>query len=130
MTYYFNEIFVGLLILVCPLLLISTFRYVFMDYRCASKKLDNQYQVKFKTIHGIFKIDNIRRGASVIGLAGRGKSGSGVDGVLKHFRKQNLCGIIHDTKDFELNEMALPHFKDGDLTASDTHLTLQTISCF
>ena len=56
-----------------------------------------------------------RKGASIIGSAGSGKTESVVYGFLKHFRKESFCGIIHDYKDFELTEMAYPLFKDSDI---------------
>ncbi|HBT10868.1 MAG TPA: mobilization protein, partial [Leeuwenhoekiella sp.] len=34
-------------------------------------------------------------------------------GFLQHFQKEQLCGVIHDYKDFELTEMAYPLFNDG-----------------
>ena len=74
---------------------------------------DKKYQVRFQLSNGNFKADNIRRGASIIGSAGSGKTESVVYGFLKHFRKEGFCGIIHDYKDFELTEMAYPLFKDG-----------------
>ena len=75
------------------------------------KKNDIRYQVKFLTKSGTFKIDNIKRGASIIGSAGSGKTESVVYGFLKHFRENGFCGIIHDYKDFELTEMAYPFAK-------------------
>src|SRR5690606_40170123 len=55
---------------------------------------------------------NIKRGASVIGSAGSGKTESVVYGFLQHFQKKEFCGIIHDYKNFELTEIAYPLFKD------------------
>ncbi|PRX57354.1 type IV secretory system conjugative DNA transfer family protein [Flagellimonas meridianipacifica] len=78
-------------------------------------KTDKKYQVKFPTKSGNLKIDNIKRGASVIGSAGSGKTESVVYGFLKHFSKNGFCGIIHDYKDFELTEMAYPLFKDSNI---------------
>lgn len=60
-------------------------------------------------------MDNIKRGVSVIGSAGSGKTESVVYGFLKHFRKKEFCGIIHDYKDFEHTEMAYPLFMDSDI---------------
>ena len=103
------------LYLVCPLTLINTGLYVFLHTAKSLKNGDNKYQVNFATTKGNFKLDNIKRGASVIGSAGSGKTESVVYGFLKHFRKEGFCGIIHDYKDFELTEMAYPLFKDGDI---------------
>jgi hypothetical protein len=103
------------LYLVCPLALINTGLYVFMHKAESPKNDDSKYQVNFATTKGNFKLDNIKRGASVIGSAGSGKTESVVYGFLKHFRKEGFCGIIHDYKDFELTEMAYPLFKDSEI---------------
>ncbi|MFB9058083.1 type IV secretory system conjugative DNA transfer family protein [Mariniflexile ostreae] len=103
------------LYLVCPLKLINIGLYVFLHKIERPNKGDRKYQVNFATTKGNFKLDNIKRGASVIGSAGSGKTESVVYGFLKHFEKEGFCGIIHDYKDFELTEMAYPLFKDGDI---------------
>ena len=76
-------------------------------------KPDKKYQVKFKTKTGSFKIDNIKRGASLIGAAGSGKTESVVYNFLTHFSKYQFCGVIHDYKHFEITEMAFPLFLDN-----------------
>lgn len=98
----------------CPLLLINTVFYVFMDKKDEKQSLKKKYQVNFKTTNSDFKIDNIKRGASIIGSAGSGKTESVVYGFLKHFQKYNFCGVIHDYKDFELTEMTYPLFKNSE----------------
>ncbi|WP_163516772.1 type IV secretory system conjugative DNA transfer family protein [Gelidibacter japonicus] len=98
---------------VCPLLLINVVMYVFLHETEESKTGDLRYQVNFETTKGNLKLDNIKRGASVIGSAGSGKTESVVYGFLKHFRKEGFCGIIHDYKDFELTEMAYLLFRTG-----------------
>ena len=103
------------LYLVCPLTLINAGMYVFLHKTDIQKNGDIKYRVNFPTTEGNFKLENIKRGASVIGSAGSGKTESVVYGFLKHFRKEGFCGIIHDYKDFELTEMAYPLFKDGDI---------------
>jgi len=103
------------LYVVCPLLLINIGMYVFLHTTDKPKNGITKYEVNFATTKGNFKLDNIKRGASVIGSAGSGKTESVVYGFLKHFRKEGFCGIIHDYKDFELTEMAYPLFKDGDI---------------
>jgi hypothetical protein len=110
-----NELVSILLYLVCPLMLINTGLYVFLHKTENAQNRNTKYRVSFSTNKGNFKLDNIRRGASIIGSAGSGKTESVVYGFLKHFRKENFCGIIHDYKDFELTEMAYPLFKDGDI---------------
>src|SRR5690606_38383637 len=97
----------------CPLSLINIGLYVFLHKTDTPKHGNAKYQVNFATNKGNFKLDNIKRGASIIGSAGSGKTESVVYGFLKHFRKESFCGIIHDYKDFELTEMAYPLFKNG-----------------
>src|SRR5699024_8352839 len=112
---YWNHFPIILLCLVCPLLLINTVLYTFLHKPENLKNADNRYQVNFATTKGNFKLDNIKRGASVIGSAGSGKTESVTYGFLKHYRKENFCGLIHDYKDFELTEMAYPLFKTGQI---------------
>ncbi|THV60775.1 type IV secretory system conjugative DNA transfer family protein [Flagellimonas alvinocaridis] len=99
----------------CPLLLINTVFYVFLHSPNELNNGNESFSVSFATTKGQFKLHNIKRGASVIGSAGSGKTESVVYGFLKHFQKHRFCGIIHDYKDFELTEMAYPLFKDGDI---------------
>ena len=118
LVFYFieaNELVTMLLYLVCPLMLINIGFYVFMHKTETLQNGDSKYQVNFATNKGNFKLDNIKRGASIIGSAGSGKTESVVYGFLKHFQKEGFCGIVHDYKDFELTEMAYPLFKDSDI---------------
>ncbi|WP_286814414.1 MULTISPECIES: type IV secretory system conjugative DNA transfer family protein [unclassified Maribacter] len=118
MVFYLNEenrLILISLYLVCPLILINIGMYVFLHKTDKPLNGDSKYQVNFDTTKGNFKLDNIKRGASIIGSAGSGKTESVVYGFLKHFRKESFCGIIHDYKDFELTEIAYPLFKDGDI---------------
>lgn len=110
-----NELVSILLYLVCPLMLINTGLYVFLHKSENVQNVENKYQVNFLITRGNFKLDNIKRGASIIGSAGSGKTESVVYGFLKHFQKHQFCGIIHDYKDFELTEMAYPLFKKGEI---------------
>ena len=110
-----NRLILTLLYLGCPMMLINTGLYVFLHKTDKPKNDDSKYRVNFATDNGSFKLENVKRGASVIGSAGSGKTESVVYGFLKHFRKEGFCGIIHDYKDFELTEMAHPLFKDSDI---------------
>ena len=56
---------------------------------------------------------NIRRGVSIIGSAGSGKTESVVFNFLKHFNRHAFCGVIHDYKHFEITEMAYPLFQNS-----------------
>jgi hypothetical protein len=108
-----NQMAMVLLIPGCPLMLINITGYVFLHNPDKDQNSHPQYSVRFATGTGTFKLDNIRRGASIIGSAGSGKTESVVYGFLKHFREKGFCGVIHDYKDFELTEMAYPLFKKG-----------------
>ncbi|MDT0687341.1 type IV secretion system DNA-binding domain-containing protein [Salegentibacter sp. F188] len=110
-----SELILISLVLVCPLMLINTGFYVFLHKTEVPKNDDRKYRVNFATTKGNFKLENVKRGASIIGSAGSGKTESVVYGFLKHFQKEGFCGIIHDYKDFELTEMAYPLFRDGNI---------------
>lgn len=79
------------------------------------ERIDKKYKVRFKLKNGRFKIDNIRRGTSVIGSAGSGKTESVVYNFLQHFSQNGFFGVIHDYKDFELTEIAYPLFRDMEI---------------
>ena len=98
----------------CPLILSNTVLYVFIPKKEISNT-ETKYQVQFKTESGSFKINNIKRGVSVIGAAGSGKTESVVYNLLQHFSQNSFCGLIHDYKDFEITEMAYPLFKNRNL---------------
>ena len=76
-----------LVYLVCPLSLLSTLLFVFIPQSGDPVRLQKQYKVSLRTAQGRIKLDNIRRGVSIIGSAGSGKTESVVYGFLKHFRK-------------------------------------------
>ncbi|MAX70917.1 MAG: mobilization protein [Flavobacteriaceae bacterium] len=99
-----------ILFIIVPLLFFGTVLYVFL-YPEDSTKRDKKYRVYFKLRWGRFKIDNVKRGVSVIGSAGSGKTESVIYNFLQHFSTNEFCGIIHDYKDFELTEIAYPLFK-------------------
>ncbi|MCM5664011.1 type IV secretory system conjugative DNA transfer family protein [Galbibacter mesophilus] len=99
-----------ILYIISPLLFVGAVLYG-LFYGEKQKPNDKKYQVRFKLSNGRFKIDNIRRGASVIGSAGSGKTESVVYNFLQHFSGHGFCGVIHDYKDFELTEIAYPLFR-------------------
>lgn len=101
----------SVLVIGCPLLFINTVMYAFLHDRDASSKTEKPFKVRFKLKHGKLNIQNIKRGASIIGAAGSGKTESVVYNFLQHFSKHNFSGVIHDYKDFEITEMAYPLFK-------------------
>ena len=103
------------LIVGCPLLLINIVMYVFLHERESTQSSEKMYQVHFKLKRGKLIIQNIKRGASIIGAAGSGKTESVVYNFMQHFSKQRFSGVIHDYKDFEITEMAYPLFKAQDI---------------
>ncbi len=97
------------LYVVVPILFIGVTIYALLDVETKSRA-DPKYQVSFKVKSGRYRIENIRRGASIIGSAGSGKTESVVYNFLEHFSKYRFCGVIHDYKNFEITEMAFPLF--------------------
>ncbi|WP_282089239.1 type IV secretory system conjugative DNA transfer family protein [Aquimarina algiphila] len=102
-----------ILYIIAPTLFLCTVLYVFLS--SSNSKADKKYQVQFKVKSGRFQVDNIKRGALVIGSAGSGKTESIVYNFLKHFSQHSFCGIIHDYKHFELTEIAYPLFKAAEI---------------
>ncbi len=103
-----------ILYIIVPVLFVGTILYGLLSGE-KTARTDKKYKVRFKLRNGSFKVDNIRRGASVIGSAGSGKTESVVYNFLQHFSKHGFCGVIHDYKDFELTEIAYPLFKERDI---------------
>lgn len=102
------------LYIVVPVLFVGTILYgLFFAER--KNPTDKKYRVRFKLKNGRFKIDNIRRGASIIGSAGSGKTESVIYNFLQHFSQNGFCGVIHDYKDFELTEIAYPLFREKNI---------------
>lgn len=100
-----------ILYIILPILIIGIIVYVYLipERKSVSNK---KYRVNFKLKRGRFQIENIKRGASIIGSAGSGKTESVIYNFLQHFSKHNFCGILHDYKDFELTEIAYPLFEE------------------
>ena len=103
-----------ILFIIVPLVFIGTVLYVFLHDE-QSMTTDKKYKVLFKLKYGKFKIKNIKRGVSVIGSAGSGKTESVIYNFLQHFSTHQFCGIVYDYKDFELTEIAYPLFKEKDV---------------
>ena len=100
-----------LLLLGCPLMLLNTVLYVFLSKENIDKLKNKPFHTQLKIKNGTINLENIRRGISIIGSAGSGKTESVVYGLLQHFAKNGFCGVIHDYKDFEITEMAYPLFQ-------------------
>lgn len=108
-----NQDIANIILYTVPLLFIMIFAYGYW-YDPESNKIEKKYKVKFKIRNGKFKIDNLKRGVSIIGSAGSGKTESVVYNLLQHLSKYQFNGILHDYKDFELTEIAYPLFKSQD----------------
>jgi len=106
----FSRFMQFILFIICPLFFINVVMYVFFQPETELEKTKDKYKVRFKVKKGKFQINNIKRGASIIGSAGSGKTESVVYNFLQHFSKYSFSGVIHDYKNFEITEMAYPLF--------------------
>lgn len=112
---YFIQWVIQLLYIGCPLLLVNTVLYVFLHKENDILDSNDRQQVHFRVKRGSFKVNNIKRGASIIGSAGSGKTESVVFNFLQHFSKHKFSGVIHDYKNFEITEMAYPLFEKNEI---------------
>lgn len=87
--------------------------YVFIPNKEANI-IDKKYRLVLQTKGSKVILDNIRRGISIIGAAGSGKTESVVYNLFQHFAANRFCGVMHDYKNFEITEMAYPLFKGTD----------------
>nr|WP_268225696.1 TraM recognition domain-containing protein [Sinomicrobium oceani] len=72
------------------------------------------YKVKIPLKNGgKLTLDNIRKGVSIIGASGSGKTESVVFNLLQHLGQHSFCGVMHDYKNFELTEIAYPLFEQS-----------------
>ena len=94
-----------------PYLFYTLLNYAYIDKEENVSNTKSIYKVTLNVKGSKLVLDNIRRGISVIGSAGSGKTESVVYGFLNHFAKHGFCGVIHDYKHFEITEMAYPLFE-------------------
>ncbi|WP_350289024.1 type IV secretion system DNA-binding domain-containing protein [uncultured Croceitalea sp.] len=112
--YHFLEIQVFLklvLYVILPLLFVALLLFVFVAKEELKSTVNEKYRVILDTKGYRLKLDNIRRGISIIGSAGSGKTESVVYNLYQHLGKNDFCGVMHDYKNFEITEMAYPIFK-------------------
>lgn len=102
------------LLITLPLMLIALIVSA-IQAPASIENIPDKYRIKFLLDAGDLEIKNLRRGISITGAAGSGKTESVVYNFIKHFYQYNFCGIIHDYKNFELTEMAYPLFKKSNL---------------
>lgn len=83
---------------------------IYSDIVLGKSRDGEKFRARFDLLNGSLVLGNIRRGASIIGSAGSGKTESVVHNFLEHFGQNGFCGVIHDYKDLEITEMAYPIF--------------------
>jgi hypothetical protein len=101
----------AILYFMVPFLFCNVLLYVYLGKEETATNIDKKYKVTMKTKGSRLQLDNIRRGVSIIGSAGSGKTESVVYNFLEHFGKYGFCGVMHDYKNFEITEMAYPLFQ-------------------
>ncbi|RDY57949.1 type IV secretory system conjugative DNA transfer family protein [Flagellimonas nanhaiensis] len=89
--------------------------YIMADFQMEREGTQPRYLVRLPHRNGTLTLSNIRRGVSIIGSAGSGKTESVVYGLLRHFQSHGFAGVIHDYKHFELTELAWPLFKEANI---------------
>ncbi|WP_394970963.1 type IV secretory system conjugative DNA transfer family protein [uncultured Croceitalea sp.] len=115
--YYFlsTTVFLKLILyLLLPLIFVALLLFVFVAKEEITTLVNEKYRVILKTKGYRLTLGNIRRGISIIGSAGSGKTKSVVHGLFQHLGAYGFCGVMHDYKNFEITEMAYPIFKQTD----------------
>ena len=98
-----------------PLIVVNILTYAFLSKKPTDKKGKDKYYVRINTKNSPVILKNIKRGISIIGSAGSGKTESVVYNIMKHLGLHDFSGIIHDYKNLELTEIAYPLFKESAL---------------
>jgi len=107
LQFFLKTILYGIL----PFAFINLILYVFFSKEKIKNNPNEKYKFTIQTKGHKLILENIRRGVSVIGSAGSGKTESVVYNFLEHFAKHSFCGVLHDYKNFEITEMAYPIFE-------------------
>ena len=102
----------AMLLMVLPLQFVNVVIYAYGDGDPKNKNR-KEYKAVMETKGAKLVLENIRRGISVIAAAGSGKTESIIYGLMKHFKNNRFCGVIHDYKDFEITEMAYPLYRNS-----------------
>ncbi len=97
-----------------PLLFVAILLFVFVAKEEIPTKIHEKYRAVLHTKNYRLVLGNIRRGISIIGSAGSGKTESIVHELFQHLGAYGFCGVMHDYKNFEITEMAYPIFKQTD----------------
>ena len=114
--FFFDPLFPLLVFhILLPMALIDLILYGWLSEDADTAKTHKKYRVRLPTRSGTLELGNIRRGVSIIGSAGSGKTESLVYNFMKHFDRHKFSGAIYDYKHFELTEMAYPLFQNKDI---------------
>ncbi len=103
----------GLIFMFFPLQFINVIMYALSGVNSKSPSIIKEYKVVMETRGSKLILENIRRGISIIAAAGSGKTESIIYGLMKHFKNNKFCGVIHDYKNFEITEMAYPLYQNS-----------------
>ncbi len=110
---FFKVVLYGIM----PLTFINVVWYAFLEKEDDGVQKENKkFRVSLKTKGKKLILKNIRRGISIIGSAGSGKTESIVHKLLQHLAANKFSGVLHDYKDFEITEMCYPLFKNSGVT--------------
>ncbi|HUH46247.1 MAG TPA: hypothetical protein VLZ54_03765, partial [Arenibacter sp.] len=91
-----------LLLYLLPLQVLNLGFLIYSDIVSGKSRERKRFRVRFGLVNGRLVLGNIRRGVSIIGSAGSGKTESVVYNFLKHFSANEFSGVIHDYKDMEI----------------------------
>ncbi|KQC28615.1 type IV secretory system conjugative DNA transfer family protein [Flagellimonas eckloniae] len=97
-----------------PLLFLAILFFVYVAKEENPTNIHEKYRAILHTKGFRLALGNIRRGISIIGSAGSGKTESVVHGLFQHLGAHGFCGVMHDYKNFEITEMAYPIFNATD----------------
>jgi len=100
---------------VLPALFMTMVLGLAFDHQRSETSIAPKYRARLRLRSGSLTLSNIRRGISIIGSAGSGKTESVVHALLQHFQKHGFCGVIHDYKHFEITELAYPLFQEQEI---------------
>ncbi len=100
---------------IVPLQIISMICFISIGTADDNDGVHRKYHVTISLKNGKLTLANIRRGISIIGSAGSGKTESVVYNLLRHLSNHIFCGVIHDYKNFEITEMVYPLFKEQEI---------------
>ena len=102
---------------VLPSLVFSFFAWAVLETVLGKKKVEikNVFDVSIPYNRTKKLVFNIKRGVSVQGAAGSGKTASVAGWILKWMGERNIPGLIYDYKNFELVEVVQAFYNESNL---------------